>query len=192
VNCRKVCSLLSAYIDGELTGAETLRIREHLSKCSTCRDEHESLLSTKLMISSLRVAEPDPGFEERLLECVRSVSPERPWLHRIQAAFALGGPGLRVRAAALFAAASLIILALSVRLTVATGAQTSASRMAVRQQTPPATYIIREQDLQFAHETFERPQPVSYRVMAEEQPFDRGSAVQPLTAWDPAASTSSR
>ena len=38
--------LLSAYIDGEVSASETLRVEEHLARCQECRDELASLRST--------------------------------------------------------------------------------------------------------------------------------------------------
>ncbi len=38
--------LLSAYIDGEVSASETLRVEEHLARCQECRDELASLRAT--------------------------------------------------------------------------------------------------------------------------------------------------
>ncbi len=58
MNCRKVMNLISAYIDGELTGAEMLAIRRHLSECSECTREYESLRGLKEAMSRLRTVVP--------------------------------------------------------------------------------------------------------------------------------------
>ncbi|MDH7601990.1 MAG: zf-HC2 domain-containing protein [Armatimonadota bacterium] len=58
MNCRKVTNLVSAYIDGELTGAEMLAIRRHLSECAECAKEYESLRSLKQAMARLRTAVP--------------------------------------------------------------------------------------------------------------------------------------
>jgi anti-sigma factor RsiW len=75
VNCRKVNSLLSAYIDAELPGVEQLQIRDHLKSCRECSDEYESLLTTKRMLSALRLKEPASSLEQRILD--RLASEER-------------------------------------------------------------------------------------------------------------------
>jgi predicted anti-sigma-YlaC factor YlaD len=62
VNCRRTRSLLSAYIDSELTGQEMLLIRDHLSWCSTCQDERESLLQVKRLLSALPEHAPRPSL----------------------------------------------------------------------------------------------------------------------------------
>lgn len=74
MNCRRVVNLISAYIDGELTGAEMLEIRRHLSDCPECTEEYESIRATKLALSRLATAVPRPDLAEsiiRTLDVVR-------------------------------------------------------------------------------------------------------------------------
>lgn len=191
MNCRKVCSLLSAYMDGELTGMESLRVRDHLSKCPACDSEYRSILDTKLMICSLPVAEPDPDFEQRLLAGLQDLKPERGRLAGFLAPFALDGQRSRLRAAGLFAAASLIALALSVRLTVTSEAKRSASATVAHQIQPNDPWSLREQDLRFAHETFERPQPVNAVASWEDASGPYRQVAHPVSALDAADSPAS-
>lgn len=58
MNCRRVVNLMSAYVDGELTGEEMLAIRRHMSECKECAQEHESIRMTKLAVANLRTAVP--------------------------------------------------------------------------------------------------------------------------------------
>lgn len=58
MNCRHVENCLSAYLDGELTGAEMLQIRRHLSECPECAEEHEMLRTMKSAVSRLRTVAP--------------------------------------------------------------------------------------------------------------------------------------
>lgn len=53
MNCRRINSLLSAYLDSELTGAEMLSVRDHLDRCDACREEYEALRETKRLVASL-------------------------------------------------------------------------------------------------------------------------------------------
>ncbi len=53
MNCNRTKSLLSAYIDSELTGQEMLTIREHLGRCQSCQSEKDSLLRVKQLLSAL-------------------------------------------------------------------------------------------------------------------------------------------
>ncbi len=67
LNCRKASSLLSAYIDRELTGAEMLDIRAHVEECEGCRAEQESLSHTKRLLSSLTYTTPRAELEQLLV-----------------------------------------------------------------------------------------------------------------------------
>ena len=59
MNCQKVQSLLSAYLDQELTTEERRIIRQHLFTCRTCSLEYESLSLLKSSLGSLEApAEP--------------------------------------------------------------------------------------------------------------------------------------
>ncbi|MCX6345734.1 MAG: anti-sigma factor [Armatimonadetes bacterium] len=77
MNCRRVVSLLSAYVDGELTGVEMLGIRRHLAECSECEEEHQAVLFTKQALSRLRSVAPREDFAAMLMSnlCVVQVSP---------------------------------------------------------------------------------------------------------------------
>lgn len=59
MNCRRVNSLMSAYIDGELAGVEMLAIKRHLSACSACREEFESIRSVKRLMSTMAYVTPN-------------------------------------------------------------------------------------------------------------------------------------
>ena len=67
MNCRRVFNLMSAYMDGELTGAEMLEIRRHLSDCEDCAEEHESTRLVKQAMSRLRTVTPRKDFAELIL-----------------------------------------------------------------------------------------------------------------------------
>ena len=58
MNCCKVQSLLSAYIDRELTGRESLAIRDHVACCQPCCSEYESILRVKQLAGRLSTVEP--------------------------------------------------------------------------------------------------------------------------------------
>lgn len=58
MNCSRVVNSSSAYVDGELTGAEMLEIRRHLSNCRECSEEYEFVRATKLAVARLRTVAP--------------------------------------------------------------------------------------------------------------------------------------
>lgn len=67
MNCRRVVNLMSAYVDGELTGEEMLAIRRHMSQCEECAEEHESIRMTKLAVANLRTAAPRKDFARLIM-----------------------------------------------------------------------------------------------------------------------------
>ncbi len=77
MTCHHASSLLSAYLDRELPGVESLAVREHLRECPSCRAESEALASVKLVLGNLKVPEPTAGVEARLHRAV-FVSNRRP------------------------------------------------------------------------------------------------------------------
>lgn len=82
MNCRRVNSLLSAYIDAELTGEEMLAVRAHIGYCPDCQMEHEALLQTKRLLTSLAMRTPRAELESLLVVEIERESrrPFRRWL----------------------------------------------------------------------------------------------------------------
>lgn|GEM_PF-6985318 len=82
MNCRRINSLLSAYIDKELTGEEMMAVRSHLYYCEGCQAEYEALVQTKRIISALGNKIPRPELEGILLSGIEreAGNPLRRWL----------------------------------------------------------------------------------------------------------------
>jgi len=83
MNCGRTSRLISAYLDGELPGAEMLAIREHLRGCERCAAEMEDIRQVKAAMARLTPVRPAPDLEARLLAAVREV--EVPPAHRLGA-----------------------------------------------------------------------------------------------------------
>lgn len=66
MNCDGVSSLLSAYLDGELSPGELLRVEEHLRRCHACADEVDSLRQTVALVASLEEVEVPASFQVQL------------------------------------------------------------------------------------------------------------------------------
>ena len=47
MDCKRIGSLLTAYLDNEVTPEEREQIQAHLSTCLQCREEFESLVSVR-------------------------------------------------------------------------------------------------------------------------------------------------
>jgi anti-sigma factor RsiW len=60
-------NLMSAYIDGELTGAEMLAIRRHMHDCDDCAGEYESMRTVKQAIAALTTVVPRQDFAKSIM-----------------------------------------------------------------------------------------------------------------------------
>lgn len=68
MSCKSVRPMLSAYIDGELTGGDMLMIRSHVNDCHECSGELSLLVQTKRLMIELPVApEPSAALEAKLM-----------------------------------------------------------------------------------------------------------------------------
>jgi len=79
MNCHQTQRFMSGYLDGELTGAQMLNVRSHLSTCTNCQKEFESLKSTKGAVSQLKFHEPDPNLSSKLLAISANQVDQRIW-----------------------------------------------------------------------------------------------------------------
>jgi len=75
MNCHRVQSLISAYVDCELPGVEMLAIRQHLNQCSECNSEFESLLSIKRAFGTMQPRPPAADLPVRIFQRLDQVSP---------------------------------------------------------------------------------------------------------------------
>ena len=73
MNCRKIEQLISPYVDGELTRAETDMVRAHLSACPDCQHEYEDLVRLSSLMKSInRDVVPAPtGFSVAVMQHIR-------------------------------------------------------------------------------------------------------------------------
>lgn len=75
MNCDGVRALLSAYIDGELSGGELLRVEQHLRRCHWCAGEVDALRQTIALVASLDEVEVPATFRPRLHERLVAMAP---------------------------------------------------------------------------------------------------------------------
>ena len=90
MNCKNTQTLLSAYLDEELTGREMLEIRTHLNECSICAAEARCVEGVKRFLGGAPVPEPSSGFEDRLVAHVLSAT-GKPAHQKSISIFALTG-----------------------------------------------------------------------------------------------------
>lgn len=66
MTCDGVQGLLSAYLDGELSPGELLRVERHLRRCHVCADEGDSLRQTAALVAGLEEVELPVDFHAKL------------------------------------------------------------------------------------------------------------------------------
>lgn len=88
MNCYRIQSQLSAYIDQELNGDERRIIRYHLSQCSVCDREYQALTDLKQMMGSLTAPVPPESLLEifhRQINGAEAVTLSGTWwMHNIR------------------------------------------------------------------------------------------------------------
>jgi anti-sigma factor RsiW len=78
--------LISAYVDGQLSGVERSVVDAHLASCPACRAEVAATEQAKAWVSQLPPADPPFGFYERMLRDGAGPSPRHPrWVMRLGA-----------------------------------------------------------------------------------------------------------
>jgi len=93
MNCKGVDSLLSPYLDGELSGREMRLVREHLNVCSNCLRELEVVRQLKADVAFLPEPIVDEDFEERLVQAVLGTQKSRQGRFRVALAGGLAFVG---------------------------------------------------------------------------------------------------
>jgi len=58
IACGRVRKHLGAFVDGELGGAERLRVAHHLAACASCADEHQSIRDVGEMLRATAPSAP--------------------------------------------------------------------------------------------------------------------------------------
>jgi len=86
MNCDGVSNLLSAYLDGELSPGELLRVEEHLRRCHACADEVDSLRQTMALVASLEEVEVPASFQVQLHQRLVALGPPAAAVRRAPAA----------------------------------------------------------------------------------------------------------
>jgi anti-sigma factor RsiW len=67
MRCRKAKKLISAYLDGELTGARLEAVRAHLGRCPDCEAFAADLARVSRQVTLFSAPEPREGFVDRLM-----------------------------------------------------------------------------------------------------------------------------
>ena len=95
MNCNQVITQIEDYCDGIPGGDELAALEQHLDDCEQCRRRVRAEQRWRALLAE-PVAEPDPGFEERVLQAAHGGGDARrrwttPVVGAAMAAFLVGG-----------------------------------------------------------------------------------------------------
>ena len=71
LDCGQVRAASSDFIDGEVSAAESSRIRSHLERCGPCMAFVRTLRATIDLLSSTAASSAPAGFRQRVYERIR-------------------------------------------------------------------------------------------------------------------------
>ncbi len=63
--CKEYKVLMMGMMDGELTEDESMRLNNHLIRCSSCREELEQLKRTSSKLNGINIKEPDEEIVDK-------------------------------------------------------------------------------------------------------------------------------
>lgn len=67
MNCKDAIPWMHEYLDGDLTGSEAKRLKEHLMACRECRAMFEQFERTEALVRSLTPAPAPPDLTARIM-----------------------------------------------------------------------------------------------------------------------------
>lgn len=84
MQCRKVQTRLSSYLDDELDSTLRRSIENHLNQCAKCSEELEGFQDLDASLRGLARLDMDPEFAEHLVAkvCKESVAVDRTYFER--------------------------------------------------------------------------------------------------------------
>src|SRR5690348_9379386 len=86
MTCRQSKSMLSAYLDGAITGKQMHSLGAHLRSCVSCRNEYEAMRRTQALVA--RIGRPkapeDLSLRLRLAISHEAARQRRPYLEGLR------------------------------------------------------------------------------------------------------------
>lgn len=80
--CENFAALLDAYVDGELSGEEAARVRDHLETCAGCRRYVDDALAIRAAFPEVEETEVPEGFADGVMAVVREAENRRSGAQR--------------------------------------------------------------------------------------------------------------
>src|SRR5262250_2773427 len=86
MTCVQVRTMLSAYLDGAVTGKQMRELGEHLDDCTSCSVDYNAMRSTQALVSSIgRAKAPaDLSLKLRLAISHEAARRRRPYLEGVR------------------------------------------------------------------------------------------------------------
>ncbi|HYN15871.1 MAG TPA: zf-HC2 domain-containing protein [Terriglobales bacterium] len=78
MNCDRVRSLFSSYLDGAVPGRQMQAVSQHLGECAGCREEYAAWQRTQRLLSSLGPKLAPPELALRLRVAISQAAAQRP------------------------------------------------------------------------------------------------------------------
>jgi anti-sigma factor RsiW len=71
LTCEQAVALVTAYLDGALSGRERDRLDRHLALCPHCREHFKQIEATILVTGEIRTEDLQPPVREDLMDLYR-------------------------------------------------------------------------------------------------------------------------
>ncbi len=90
MECLTCTESLTAFMDGELSPDQAQKVENHVTQCTPCHDDYQSLLHTYQLVEQVGLLELDPDLWTRIHSEITDVSPsESTWLASLRSLFGI-------------------------------------------------------------------------------------------------------
>jgi anti-sigma factor RsiW len=84
MNCRDAIPLMHEYLDGDLTGSEATRLKEHLIACRDCRGLFDQFEKTEALVRSLTPAPVPDDLTAKIMSGIPNPRKRSAWLRWVR------------------------------------------------------------------------------------------------------------
>ena len=90
MECLTCTESLTAFMDGELSPEQAKNVEIHVTQCTPCHDDYQSLLHTYQLVEQVGLLDLDPDLWTRIHSEITDVSPsESTWLASLRSLFGI-------------------------------------------------------------------------------------------------------
>ncbi len=90
MECLTCTESLTAFMDGELSPDQAKNVEIHVTQCTPCHDDYQSLLHTYQLVEQVGLLDLDPDLWTRVHSKITDVSPsESTWLASLRSLFGI-------------------------------------------------------------------------------------------------------